>query len=502
MTSNKNDINEIISILESPTKEELALVKKAYEFAKESHKDQSRNSGEPYFNHLFATALNIAELGMSATTITAGFLHDSIEDVGVSPETIEKEFGGDVRFLVEGVTKLGALRYHGSDKHNESLRKLFVAMSEDIRVLIVKLCDRLHNMETLEFVKKEKQERIAKETLEIYAPIAYRLGIRKLSKKLEDLSFPYVLPKDYKEIKSIVKERYDNQLETLDKFRKSVIKEISKSDVRNFRTDFRVKGLYSLYKKYLRNNRDIEKIYDIAAMRVIIKTPEDCYKTLGIIHSIYQPLPDRIKDYIAFPKQNGYQGLHTTVFTGDGNIVEIQIKTEEMSKEAEYGIASHISYKSEFKKKKLNPSLEWIRSILPRSISIIKNTGNDQKSKDVPAWIRDLAAYHSENKDKEDALSDIKNDFFSERIFVFTPKGDVVDLPLHSSPVDFAYSIHSDIGDHLGGVKINGKMTSIETELKNGDIVEIIINKNAKPSRKWLTHAKTTFAKKHIKNFN
>lgn len=498
----KTDINEIIGILESPTKEEVDLIKRAYEFAKESHKDQVRNSGEPYFNHLFATALNIAELGMSATTIAAGFLHDSIEDVGVSPETIEKEFGSEVRFIVEGVTKLGALRYHGSDKHNESLRKLFVAMSEDIRVLIVKLCDRLHNMETLEFVKKEKQERIAKETLEIYAPIAYRLGIRKLSKKLEDLSFPYVLPEDYKEIKSIVKERYDNQLETLDKFRKSVIKELSKSDVRNFRTDFRVKGLYSLYKKYIKKNRDIEKIYDIAAMRVIVQTSEDCYKTLGIIHSIYQPLPDRIKDYIAFPKQNGYQGLHTTVFTGDGSIVEIQIKTEEMNKEAEYGITSHISYKSEFKKKKLNPGLEWIKNILPRSISLIKKTGTDQKSKDAPAWIRDLAAYHSENKDREDALSDIKNDFFSERIFVFTPKGDVVDLPLHSSPVDFAYSIHSDIGDHLGGVKVNGKMTSIDTELKNGDIVEIIVSKNAKPSRKWLAHAKTTFAKKHIKNFS
>lgn len=496
----ETNVNDIISLLDNPTKEEEDLVRRAYEFAKKAHAEQKRNAGEPYFNHLFATALNIAELGMSGVTIAAGFLHDSVEDMGVQPETLEKEFGREVRFIVEGVTKLGALRYHGADRHNESMRKLFIAMSQDIRVLIVKLCDRLHNMETLQFVKKEKQERIAKETLEIYAPIAYRLGIRKLSKRLEDLSFPFVYPTEYQEIKSIVKERYDNQLETLEKFRKSVVKELSKAEVRNFRTDYRVKGLYSLYKKYLKHNKDIEKIYDIAAMRIILKNQEDCYKALGIIHATFQPLPGRIKDYIAFPKQNGYQGLHTTVFTGDGHIVEIQIKTEDMNKEAEYGIASHFSYKSDSKKKKNNPSLEWIKKILPAAL--IKDKESNFKSKDVPAWIRDLAIYHDENQDRADALTDIKNDFFSERIFVFTPKGDVVDLPLHSSAVDFAYSIHSDIGSHIGGVKINGKMTSIESELKNGDIVEIIVNKNARPNRKWLEHTKTTFAKKHIKNFN
>jgi GTP pyrophosphokinase len=246
----------------------------------------------------------------------------------------------------------------------------------------------------------------------------------------------------------------------------------------------------------LKYNKDIEKIYDIAAMRIILKKEDDCYRTLGIIHANFRPLPGRIKDYIAFPKQNGYQGLHTTVFTGDGGIVEIQIKTEKMSKEAEYGIASHISYKAEFNQRKLNPNLEWIKRILP-------STGQTEGSlnhKDVPTWIRDLADYHNHNKNEPETMTDIKSDFFSERIFVFTPKGDVVDLPAHSSVIDFAYSIHSDIGNHIGGAKVNGKMTSIESELKNGDIVEIITNKNAKPNRKWLDCVKTTFAKKHIRN--
>ncbi len=492
MEPNLNTLLNMVSDLDDSDKK---LIKKAYEFAMEAHRDEKRSSGEPYFNHLFGTAVNLAELGMSGVTISAGLLHDSIEDVGVLPETIEKEFGSEVRFIVEGVTKLGKVRYHGADRHNESLRKLFVAMSQDIRVLIVKLCDRLHNMETLEFVKKEKQERIARETLEIYAPIAYRLGIRKVSKKLEDLSFPFVYPKEYKEIKEIVKERYDNQMETLEKFRKSVVKELGKAEIRDFKTDYRVKGLYSLYKKYIKNKKDIDKIYDIAAMRIILKEQNDCYRVLGVIHANWRPLPGRIKDYIAFPKQNGYQALHTTVFTGDGGIVEIQIKTGTMHKEAEFGIASHISYKSEFKKKKLNPNFEWIKRILPNVL--VKNS-TVSENKDVPNWIKELVEYQ-ENNPKEGVLDDIRNDFFSERIFVFTPKGDVIDLPNGASVIDFAYSIHTDIGNHIAGVKINGKMSSIESVLKSGDIIEIVTKKNAKPNRKWLEFAKTTFAKKHIR---
>lgn len=471
------------------------LVEKAREFAKKAHEGQKRQNGEPYFSHLEATAKALLDLGMSEQTVAAGYLHDTIEDVGVSPEEIEKEFGADVRFIVEGVTKLGHLKYRGADRHNESLRKLFVAMSQDIRVLIVKLCDRLHNMETLEFVPKEKQKRIAGETLEIYAPIAYRLGIRKISKRLEDLAFKYVEPEEYKEITELLKQKRENEAESLEKFKREVTKELAGGGVKNFKTDYRIKGIYSLYKKYVRQGRDLEKIYDIAAMRILVDTSEDCYRVLGIIHSHWQPLPGRIKDYIAQPKQNGYQGLHTTVFTGLGSVVEVQIKTEEMQREAEYGIASHITYKSD---KTKSTGIEWIRKILPSFIS--KNTeAKSVQDRDVPKWIRELVSYQNAHQDSEQALSDIKDDFLNTRIFVFTPKGDVVDLPIGASVVDFAYSIHSDVGNSMSGAKVNGKMSAFNTELKNGDIVEIVTKKNAKPSRKWLEYTKTTFAKKHIR---
>jgi GTP pyrophosphokinase len=458
----ENDVEKIISLLSEPNEEKKELVRKACEFAKKVHEGQKRNSGEPYFNHLYETAKNIAELGMDTTSVAAGFLHDSLEDGKTDAETLEEEFGKEILFIVEGVTKLGTLKYHGADRHNESLRKLLFATSEDLRVLIVKFCDRLHNMRTLSFVPKEKQERIARETLEIYAPIAYRMGIRKLSRELEDLSFPYVNKEGFDEIFSLLKESQNEKLENLEKFRKSVMKELVKAGFVNFRSDYRVKSLYSLYKKYIKYKKDIEKIYDILAMRITVEKTEDCYRALGIIHASWKPLPGRIKDYIAFPKLNGYQSLHTTVFTGDGNLVEIQIRTEEMHKEAEYGIAAHSLYKSEEKNKK--QIIPWINAMLPHSIN------------------------------------DIKKDFLSERIFVFTPKGDVVDLPIGSSAIDFAYSIHTDIGNKMSGAKINGKLSPISSILKGGEIVEIITSKNAKPNRKWLEHVKTSFAKKHIKN--
>ena len=473
------------------------LIEKARIFAEKAHTGQKRHNGEPYFNHLLATANSLQELGMSAPTIAAGFLHDTVEDTGVAPETIEKEFGKDVRFIVEGVTKLGHIKYHGTDRHNESLRKLFVAMSQDIRVLIVKLCDRLHNMETLQFVAPEKQGRIAAETLEIYAPIAYRLGIRKLSKKLEDLAFQYVYPKEYREISSLMEKKRESEADALEKFKRSVTKSLAMEGITHFKTDYRIKGIYSLYKKYLRRDKDIDKIYDIAAMRILLKNMEDCYKVLGIIHSHWQPLPGKIKDYIAFPKQNGYQGLHTTVFTGEGTVVEVQIKTEEMRREAEYGIASHISYKSNPENIK-DVGLEWIKKILPAFIT--KNNSIPLKKQDVPNWIRELVNYQDAHADTEEALMDIKGDFFNQRIFVFTPKGDVIDLPKGASPVDFAYSIHSDIGNRMAGVKINNKMSALDTPLKSGDIVEIITKKGARPHRKWLDFTQTTFAKKQIRN--
>lgn len=460
------DVENLIPLLTKATEEEKSLVRKAYKFSKEAHEGQKRKSGEPYFVHPFETAKNLADLGMDTTTVIAGLLHDTLEDTETNPETIEKEFGKEVLFIVESVTKLGSLRYHGADRHNESLRKLLLATSVDIRVLIVKLCDRLHNMQTLRFVPEEKQGRIARETLEIYAPIAYRLGIRKLSRQLEDLSFPYVNKEGYQEISSLLKEGYEERVQNLEKFRKSVTKELAKSGFTNFHSDYRVKGLYSLYKKYIKFKKDFEKIYDILAMRIIVEKPEDCYKALGIIHAAWKPLPGKIKDFISFPKQNGYQSLHTTVFTGDGDLVEIQIRTKDMHKEAEYGVASHELYKREGDR------------------TVTKN--------DINLWIKNISSHDP---------VDVKKDFLSERIFVFTPKGDVVDLPLDASPVDFAYTIHSDIGNKMSGVKINGKLSSIDSILKGGEIVEIITNKNARPNRKWLEYAKTTFAKKHIKNF-
>jgi GTP pyrophosphokinase len=466
------DIKEITSLLQNSTEADLALIQKAYDFAKASHDGQKRLSGEPYFGHVFATGKNLAELGMSATTISAGLLHDTIEDARATPEQIEKEFGKEILFLVEGVTKLGKIKYHGAVRHSESLRKLFLAMSQDIRVLIIKLCDRLHNMETLQFVPKEKQLRIARETLEIYAPLAYRLGIRKLQRSLEDIAFSYVYPEDYEKVTKLLKMKLVQSEESLQKFQRSLKKELAQNGIFDFRMDYRVKGLYSLYKKLKRNEMDIEKIYDISAVRVMVQTVEECYKILGIVHHNWKPLPGRIKDYISTPKPNGYQSLHTTIFSGDGNIIEVQIRTEEMNKEAEYGIASHIFYKQ----------------------------AKDEKIKNSPKWIKELVEYQKKASDSE-FLENIKTDFFEERIFVFTPKGDCLDLPVGSSAIDFAYTIHSDIGNHMAGVRINNKFVALGTVLQSGDIVQIEIKKSAKPNYKWLEFCKTTIAKRHIRNF-
>jgi GTP pyrophosphokinase len=400
---------------------------------------------------------------MDAATVAAGFLHDVLEDTKTDAKTIEKEFGKEVLFIVEGVSKLGTLKYHGADRHNEPLRKLLLATSKDMRVLIVKLCDRLHNIRTLSFVPAEKQKRIAMETIEIYAPIANRLGIRKLSRELEDLSFLYANKEGFDEISSIFKKSYDEKLDNLEKFRKSVMKELAHAGFLDFRSDYRVKGLYSFYKKYLKYKKDTEKITDILAMRIIVNKTEDCYKVLGIIHAIWKPLPGKIKDYIARPKLNGYQSLHTTVFTGNGDLIEVQIRTEEMHGEAEYGVAAHSLYKA-----------------------------GEKNRKQIVPWLEAMTA---------GSINEIKKDFLNERIFIFTPKGDVVDLPIGSSAVDFAYAIHSDLGDKMSGAKINGKFSSINTVLKGGEIVEIITSKNTHPNRKWLEFVKTSFAKKQIRGF-
>jgi GTP pyrophosphokinase len=452
--------------MKDPSQEDLALVKKAYDFATIAHEGHIRKSGEPYINHLFGTAKNLAELGMGAVTVAVGFLHDAIEDANVTPAEIEKNFGKEILFLVEGVTKLGKIRYHGTNRYNESMRKFFVAMSQDIRVLIIKLCDRLHNMQTLQHIPKEKQLRIAKETLEIYAPLAYRLGIKTLQRELEDLAFLYVYPEEYKEIKKELKKKSEEVEEHLNKFQRTIRKELAKNGLTEFKIDYRVKSLYSLYKKLQKYNWNWDDVYDVSALRIMVKEISDCYKILGIIHGIWRPLPERIKDFIASPKHNGYKSLHTTIFTGDGGIIEIQIRTFDMHEEAERGVASHLSYK---------------------------------EGKKSTNWIQELADFQKEAGD--DFLDHAKADFFEERIFVFTPIGDVIDLPKDSSVIDFAYAIHTDIGEHLFGAKVNGKFVAITSSLKNSDRVEIETKKNAKPSKKWLEHCKTTMARRKITNY-
>ena len=501
------EASEIIKLMPEHTREDAALVTKAYNFSKKAHENHKRYSGENYFLHTFATAKKLAELGMGAKTIAAGFLHDTIEDAEVKPETLEKEFGKDVLFLVEGVTKLGTLKYWGASHRTESLRRLFLAMAKDLRVLIIKLCDRLHNMQTLEHVPKEKQKRIAMETMEIYASLAYRLGIRALYRELEDLSFYYNQPEDYRKVKELLKQKNKENEANLQKISKEIKKALGKEGMTRVTMEYRLKHLWSLYSKLKRKEMDINKIYDISALRIIVPTVSDCYRALGIIHGIWRPLPGRIKDYIALPKTNGYQSIHTTIFTGDGGIVEIQIRTDKMNRESEFGVAAHLSYKERNPKGSHEKQNQvWLKRILPSfaAASLSRYAEEDSKTEErtdkVPKWIRELAESQTDSLDPEQFMQELRSDFFGHRVFVFTPKGEVVDLPTDSSTIDFAYAIHSDIGNRLSGAKVNGKMVSLETKLQNGDIVEILTRKNMKPSAKWLEHAKTSVARRHIRN--
>ncbi len=505
-------LSSIISHLDNPTEADKALIEKAYTYAKDAHAGHTRYSGEPYINHLLAVGEKLAEMGMGATTISAGILHDIIEDTEITGETIKAEFGDEILFLVEGVTKLSSVRYYGTDRHNESLRKLLVATSQDIRVLIIKLTDRLHNMQTLTHVPKEKQERIARETLEIYVPVAHRLGMGRIRKELEDLAFPFVYPEDYEKVSKLLSKRIDKLNEVLEKERKILQKRIADSGLLNFNTSYRVKGLYSLYHKLKRKEWDINLVYDLLAMRVLVPELTDCYTILGIVHKLWRPLPGRVKDYIAFPKPNGYRSIHTTVTTPNGVILEIQIRTHRMHHEAEYGIASHLNYKEgqisgvtnqenksvfaslvpllfrPFAKKDLTPNPE---------IKARKDSSHLDK---IPRWIAQIGQNHAAHQSTTaEFIEDAQKDFFSKRIFVFTPIGDVVDLPLGATPVDFAYAIHSEVGDHIYGVKVNKKLVQLDTELKNGDLVEIETRKSASPTKKWLLFVKTSLARRRIK---
>lgn len=497
-------LTDILNAVSGKSEEDTALITKAYEFSKEAHKEQKRYSGAPYFVHPAEVGYLLAEAGFGPRTISAGLLHDTIEDAGVKPQTIEEEFNHEVLSLVQGVTKLGALRYSGLERHTESLRKLFAATAKDIRVLIIKLIDRLHNARTLEHVpREEKRVRIALETLEIYAPIADRLGMSVVKQELEDAAFPFAYPKEYEKTRELAKERKSENEKRLQKTEKDLKRGLAEAGLREFRTEARIKGIYSLFRKLERKQWDMTKIYDTLALRIIFPAVADCYSALGVIHAQWRPVPGKIKDYIAFPKPNGYQSIHTTIYTGDGGALEIQLRTEEQHREAQFGIASHLTYK-EVQGAAADGSrggLEWIRQFIPawhRSSETARGTyGNSAGS--VPEWVKELAHADAHESASKEYLDTLKTDFFSHRVFVFTPKGDVIDLPIEATPIDFAYAVHSGLGNKMAGARVNGKMVSLDTKLRNGDMVEVITKPSAHPTRKWHDIAKTSMARKHIR---
>ncbi len=469
-------------------------IMRAFEFAKKAHLGQKRHTGEPYINHALQTAIFIADLKLDSASITAALLHDCIEDTSCTLAEIQKNFGKTVAHLVSGVTKLGKIRIvkkwffrvdkqelETFDRQIETLRKMFMAMAKDIRVVIIKLADRLHNMKTLEGVEESKRLRIAKETLEIYAPLAYRLGMGELKGQLEDLAFPYVYPAEFRKVKSQVAEALQTRKTYLEKVTRVVGKKLAEEGI-EAQIHGRAKHLYSLWRKLQRYDNDISRIYDLIALRIIVKSVGDCYKALGIIHENWKPLVGRIKDYIAMPKPNGYQSLHTTVFCLEGKIVEFQIRTQKMHEQAENGIAASWHYSE--KKGTLDYILKRIKRVPQEDLR----------------WVKELAKWQRNLQDNLEFSQNLEVDFFSDRIFVYTPQGEVKDLPAGSTPIDFAYSIHSEIGNSCTGAKINGKMASLATALRNGDIVEIIKAKRVVgPKRDWLEFVKTSLAKSQIR---
>lgn len=453
------------------------LIRRAYEFAEKAHMKQKRESGENYIIHPFAAALTLTKLNLDTNTIAAALLHDVLEDTEVIPQELEKEFGKEITFLVQGVSKISKIKYKGTEHRVENLRKMILAMAENIRVILIKLADRLHNMETLNFLPVEKQRRIALETLEIYAPLANRLGMGELKGHLEDLAFPYVYPQEYQWLLKETKDKYQEREKYLENVQPILEKALREEGINDFQIHTRAKHYYSLFKKLQKYDMDFGKIYDLAALRIIVSNVEQCYLVLGILHKLWRPLPGRIKDYIALPKPNGYQSLHTTVFCLDGKMTEFQIRTQAMHEEAEKGIAAH-----------------WAYSEGGKPLSGAKV---DERF----TWVRQLKEWQKELHGSDEFLDSLKIDFFKDRIFVLTPKGDVIDLPDGATPVDFAYQIHSDIGNQCAGAKVNNKMVALDYILNSGEVVEIITQKNKKPSPSWLDFAKTNEAKNRIRKY-
>ena len=467
---------------------DISLIRKAYSVASEAHQGQVRKSGEPYIIHPLYVAIILADLELDKETIVAGLLHDVVEDTIMTDEEIGEQFGEDVALLVEGVTKLDKLNFHGEhanqdkdaeklERQAENLRKMFLAMAKDIRVILIKLADRLHNMRTLQHMRPEKQQEIARETLDIYSPIAQRLGISKIKVELDDLSLKYLEPEAYYDLVDKIAIRKGER----ERYIQTIVDEVSvhiKNAGIKAQIDGRIKHFFSIYKKMKNQNKSIDQIYDLFAVRIIVDTVQDCYAALGVIHEMYKPIPGRFKDYIAMPKANMYQSLHTTLIGASGQPFEIQIRTYEMHKAAEYGIAAHWKYKEASDGKKVETQEEeklvWLRQILE--------------------WQQDL----SDNKEFLNLLKDDLN-LFSDNVYCFTPTGDVKSLPAGSTPIDFAYSVHSAVGNKMIGARVNGKLVNIDYEIKNGDRVEIMTSQNSKgPSRDWLNVVKSTQAKNKI----
>lgn len=451
-------------------------VTKAYNLAEEAHKDQRRVSGEPYILHPLAVAQILADMKIDTTTITASLLHDVVEDTSYTLEDIKKMFGKEVAFLVDGVTKLSRLNYRTKeDQQLDSMRKMFLAMAKDVRVVVIKLADRLHNMRTLRYMRSDKQKRIAQETLEIFAPLAHRLGIFNIKWELEDLSFRYLEPDKYYDLVDQMKQKRHVREEIVNEAIDVLKKALDEAHI-HCEINGRPKHFYSIYKKMKKDNRDLSQVYDLFAIRVIVDDVKDCYGVLGIVHSLWKPLPYRFKDYIAMPKPNNYQSLHTTVIGTRGQPVEIQIRTWEMHRIAEYGVAAHWRYKE----------------------------GNQTANKDAfdekMGWLRNLLEWQDTSNPKE-FVNALKLDAFSDEVFVFSPRGDVIDLPQGSIPIDFAYRIHTDVGHRCVGAKINGKIVPLDYKLKNGDIVEIITSKVGKPSLDWLNIVGSSESRSKIRSW-